>query len=377
MGKLFIMIKPNSNLCNIDCRYCFYSKNHNCIVDSNQKFMKKKACVALIKNIMFSSEGYDEIEFIFQGGEPSIIGLEFFEFFLDTVDFFNLSSKKNISYNFQTNGINIDENWASFFKNNNFLVGLSLDMFKNNHDLYRMQGNRGTFDHVMNTKKMFDNLCVDYNILSVITKNLSKNPLDAYEFIKHEGISYIQFIPCIDDNINDDNIKINPRDFFSFYSEIFKLWINDLRNNTLVHIKLFEDIYYFIKNKSVGFCGQNGTCGLQIVVESDLTVYPCDFFCFKKYQLGNLYENKLSEIILNEKHLQFFNENPHEKERLYCKKYCSLYSKCKLGCKKLFDKMYLDETGFCAFSKIYKLISENYYINDRAYNLCDQGKIVL
>ena len=149
MGKLFIMIKPNSNLCNIDCRYCFYSKNHNCIVDSNQKFMKKKACVALIKNIMFSSEGYDEIEFIFQGGEPSIIGLEFFEFFLDTVDFFNLSSKKNISYNFQTNGINIDENWASFFKNNNFLVGLSLDMFKNNHDLYRMQGNRGTFDHVM------------------------------------------------------------------------------------------------------------------------------------------------------------------------------------------------------------------------------------
>ncbi|KGF03261.1 radical SAM protein [Anaerococcus lactolyticus] len=369
MDTLYVMIKPNSNLCNIDCSYCFYKKNHNNIVDKYNKFLTKRSCVILIKNIILDLSSNNDIQFIFQGGEPSLIGLEFYKFFIDTVNFFNRTLQKNISYNFQTNGINIDEEWALFFKENNFLVGLSLDMYQNNHDLHRTCSGQGTFDFVMKTKRIFDSLGVDYNILSVLTKNLSMHPIDAYKFIKNEQISYVQFIPCIDDNVNDDNIRVSPRDIYNFYSGIVYLWIDDLKNNRIIHIKLFEDIYYFIKNKTIGFCGQNGQCGLQIVVESDLSVYPCDFFCFEKYRLGSLYKNNLSKILLNSKHLCFLNEKIYEEKESYCKNHCGIYSQCGLGCKKLFGKMYLDETGFCAYKNIVKLIRDNYCAIDSAYKL--------
>ena len=196
MPPLSLLIKPASGLCNLRCRYCFYHDvAENREVDS-YGIMSEKTLENVLEKALAASE--DEITIAYQGGEPTLAGLDFFK---KSVEIQNAHNRKRLRINnaIQTNGFHLTPEWAEFFRDNHFLVGLSVDGIMDVHDGNRVDaGGAGTFSAIMKTADLFDQYRVDYNILTVVTLPLARRVRAAYRFFKRRGFRYLQFIPCLD-----------------------------------------------------------------------------------------------------------------------------------------------------------------------------------
>lgn len=356
MLYLSMLIKPTSFMCNLRCKYCFYRDEVRKREEKNPKFMAEKDGQILIDRAFEAVEDKGHIAFNFQGGEPSLIGLDFYRNFVAYAK--NKNRNISLSFTLQTNGLLIDEKWCEFLKANNFLVGLSIDGNAPIHDYYR-QGAKGqkTFEKALATKKIFDKYKVCYNVLTVLTKKLSKKPKALYDFIKNEKIDYLQIIPCLNEEGKESEFSINPSQYFSFHKEIFKLWLKDLDQGVYRSIKIIDDIVNFILYGRLGFCGMGGFCSNQNVIESNLDVYPCDFYALDKYKLGNLKKDTILDIYKAEKLEEFFGQA----KKIYgpCRT-CPIYSYCKAGCRRMKEAMYTKENGnFCGYREFFKLIVSN------------------
>ena len=197
MPPLSILIKPVSGSCNMNCSYCFYT-------DEIQN--REIACTGMMSKdtmhkLIDQSFDYADFEctFAFQGGEPTLAGLEFFEAFSSYVNNHSNPKRLNIHYAFQTNGLLIDAAWAEWFAKNQVLVGISLDGPKSIHDRYRKdhQGN-GTFDRVMAAIDLLKQYKVDYNILCVVHSASAYKAKKIYEFYRKNDMNYHQYIECLD-----------------------------------------------------------------------------------------------------------------------------------------------------------------------------------
>lgn len=356
MNQLSLLIKPASSLCNMRCKYCFYfDVAQNRLVES-YGIMKEDIMKTIIERA-FSEVTNGVINFSFQGGEPTLASLNYFYSFVDYVKKLNskLDKPVNINYSIQTNGLLIDEKWCSMFKENNFLVGLSLDIMDSIHDNLRYDTNlNGTYKRVLETKNMFDLYNIEYNILSVLTFDLSKYPKEVYENIKNLDIKYIQFIPCLssldklDNSIEfEDKIdhSISPKEFAYFYNTIFNLWKEDFLKGIYYSISLFDNI---IPMAGGGYppyiCGLNGRCQNQLVIESNGDIYPCDFYSIDKYKLGNVLKDSFLSMLKSEIANNFIKEKPNVYE--VCKK-CRFYGICACGCKRMIKNMYLENDNYC------------------------------
>lgn len=356
MKYLSMLIKPASSSCNLRCDYCFYLDIAEKREDKNPKFMTKDESKIIIDRAFDQVEEGGHIAFNFQGGEPTLVGLDFYKDFLAYAK--NKEKKINLSFTLQTNGILIDESWAKFLKENNFLVGLSIDGDQKNHDFHRKDIKKEkTYKKVLKSKKIFDKYKVEYNVLTVLTKRLSKEPQALYGFIKDEKIKYLQIIPCLDDFGKKTAYSIDPRDYYDFHKEIFKLWIKDLDKGIYTSIKIFDDIVNFILYGHLGFCGMGGFCSNQNVIESNLSVYPCDFYALDSYKLGDLRKDYFDRIYQSKNLYKFIKEG----EVIYsaCHK-CHLEMYCKGGCRRMKNSMYMiEEDDFCAYREIFDLVYMN------------------
>ena len=167
------LVKPASSLCNLRCRYCFYDDVSNSRACKNMGLLSHEMAGELVEKAFAATEEGGSVHFLFQGGEPTLAGLDFFRFFLET----ERSMQRNISvfHSIQTNGICLDEEWASFFKANSFLVGLSLDSTQENHDLYRLDAaGQGTWDKVTHALALLDAYRVETNLFCVVTEQLAR-----------------------------------------------------------------------------------------------------------------------------------------------------------------------------------------------------------
>jgi uncharacterized protein len=192
-GHLSLLIKPAAGLCNIRCAYCFY---RDLSESRANKIMTRETAGTLIGRALDSGAEY--ITFAFQGGEPTLAGLDFFEYFVNSVNERNIKKIK-INYAIQTNGIILNQDFANFFKKNNFLAGLSVDGTKDIHDFFRTDLNGGeTFTKILKCADLFDRTGVDYNILTVVTAQVAKHIEKIYNFYKKRGFVYLQFITCLD-----------------------------------------------------------------------------------------------------------------------------------------------------------------------------------
>ena len=174
------LVKPASSLCNLRCRYCFYDDVSNSRACKNMGLLSHEMAGELVEKAFAATEEGGSVHFLFQGGEPTLAGLDFFRFFLET----ERSMQRNISvfHSIQTNGICLDEEWASFFKANSFLVGLSLDGTQENHDLYRLDAaGQGTWDKVTHALALLDAYRVETNLLCVVTGQLARKPQRAFK----------------------------------------------------------------------------------------------------------------------------------------------------------------------------------------------------
>ncbi len=328
MPPITMLIKPASSLCNMRCKYCFYAdiaENRNI---RSYGMMTDETLENLVKAAFEYADG--SATFAFQGGEPTLAGIDFYKLLISLQKKYN---KNNISvYNsIQTNGYDINEEWACFFKEQNFLVGLSLDGTKSIHDALRVDANGyGTFNRVKATAELLTKFDVEFNILCVVNNFTARHPRQVFDSLKQ--YKYLQFIPCLDPfGGRGDIYSLTEKRYTSFLIETFEAYYQSFLKNSPVSIRNFDNYITMLSGRPPENCGMCGRCEGYFLIEGDGTVFPCDFYVLDKWALGNINQSSLAEIAENEK-MKLFKEESlfvHEK----CK-VCKWYPLCRGGCKR-------------------------------------------
>lgn len=352
MKHISVLIKPASSLCNLRCKYCFYANVSSLREVRSYGKMKTEIAEKMIKQIFIDLENGDHLTLAFQGGEPTLAGLSYFQRIVSLIA--AQEKQVHIHYALQTNGMMINERWCQFLKENHFLVGLSIDGNPLYHDLNRLDiKGSGTFQRVLQTKELFDQYNIDYNVLCVLTNPLAKEPKKVFQFIKEQNLRYIQFIPCLDDLDAEkrSNYALTPKRFASFYHQIFQLWLKELEVGNYISIKLFDDVVNLIARQQVTACGILGNCQVQYVIEADGSVYPCDFYVLDEYRLGYIQEKTLKELFEQDLTHLFMCEKPPLPHK--CES-CPFLTMCQGGCKRMRDAVYVGQKGFCGYQHFLK-----------------------
>ena len=361
---LTLLIKPASSLCNLRCRYCFYHGLAETRNVGSYGIMRAETAKMLIERAVDAAES--SISFAFQGGEPSLAGPEYFELFVDYAKKTISKSEKKpqVNYSIQTNGINITESFAKFLKANNFLVGLSLDGPKEINDFLRVDlGEGGTYAKISKTAELFDKLKVDYNILTVITAQTAKHIEKIYNYFKNRGFRYLQFIPCLEPlgvSSFDGAHSLTPELYEKFLVRLFGLWQNDLAKGKYTSIRFFDNLARIAAGQQPEQCGTQGFCAGQFVIESDGSVFPCDFYCTDNWKTGNILDMSFDEIYNSQTMQKFLETSLYAKysaaEGEKCAS-CTVYYLCRGGCRRDRD----NETDGFAKSNVYCEALFNFY----------------
>lgn len=326
------LIKPASSLCNLRCTYCFYHDVSSHRMNASYGLMSEATMMTLIERSVGTLQN-TEITFAFQGGEPTLWGLDNFKAFVEATTRY-ADRHNTIHWAIQTNGTLIDDDWIAFFKEHHFLVGLSIDGSRRNHDHFRIQAHGlPTLDRVMDTAKKLKAAGVDYNVLTVLTKTLAKQPDELYQFYRQHDFTHVQLIPCLPgfDQINDP-FALTPEAFAQFYTRFYALWLADYRQGHYLSVSLFDDVIPMFAGIPPMMCGMLGHCSPQVVVEADGSVYPCDFYVLDDYRCGNVKDNRFDEILRSEP-MQRFLKEPKRMSPLCAD--CPFKSMCHGNCKRL------------------------------------------
>ena len=310
MPPIHLLIKPASSACNLACKYCFYADvSDNRSVKTYGK-MSTETLEVLVQKAMERAEG--SCTFAFQGGEPTLVGLEFYK---ELVRLEKKYAKPGLTVQnaIQTNGTLITEEWAKFFATNKFLVGLSVDGTKEvNDELRCFRNGEGTFERLMETVACFDKYKVEYNILTVITKQVAENIKEIYDFYMAHNLRYLQFIPCLDDIHEEKGSKfysLTPRLYETFLKDLFDKWYETLRKGEFIYIRYFENLIQMMLGYYPEACGMMGSCTHQYVVEADGGVYPCDFYVMDEYKIGNFLTDDFKALEERRTALNFIPES--------------------------------------------------------------------
>ncbi|MBC7330506.1 anaerobic sulfatase maturase [bacterium] len=320
-----ILIKPVSSDCNARCTYCFYRRPLDPYKGDKSHIMSDDVLESLISQYLKMS-GQMAI-FSWQGGEPTLAGLDFYEKVIK-LEIKYSKPGQIIGNALQTNALLIDEDWASFFKEYNFLMGVSLDGPKEVHEFYR---GRGSFERVMEAINILKAYDVEFNILTVISDVNQDKGRELLDFFLSQELFYLQFIPCVERDYQTNEVtpfSVNPDGFAKFLKKTFDKWFN--KGNPFFSLRDFENILMIYMGLEPELCQYKKECGDYVVVEYNGDVYPCDFFVFKEWRLGNIMEKPLEEIISNNEVFERFKKlktSDYEecskcKWRLICNKGC-------------------------------------------------------
>lgn len=332
MKHLSIMIKPASSLCNLRCRYCFYADVASSRDVRSFGVMEDTALESMLRNIRASLAPGDHIQFAFQGGEPTLAGLDYFRRFTGITGGWTDIS---VTYALQTNAITLDGQWADYLRQHRYLVGVSLDILPECHNACRVDAaGKGTYAAVLGSIRLLEKFGVEYNVLCTLTAQAARHPVQMWNRIRELGLSHVQFTPCLGELEGGDGspYALTPRRFADFYNTLFRLWYADFSAGKYRSIKFFDDVVNLMAYGHPTSCGMNGVCQPQIVVEANGNVYPCDFYCLDTWCLGNLAEQPLEEILgspLGER----FRNRPHTRPAL-CGD-CPFHTFCGGGCKRM------------------------------------------
>jgi uncharacterized protein len=291
----------------------------------------------------------------FQGGEPLVSGLSYFRKFTEKM---KQHPSIETHYSIQTNGTLITDKVAQFFKDNDFLVGISLDGYEENMNFYRISPkDDNVYQQVIEGIETLKKYGVEYNILTVVTRELAKHPKALFEYYLSEGFEYVQLIPCLPAfGIEDDGMSLTPDLYASFYKSFFKAWKKAFERGHYININLFENLASMMQGYYPYQCGMLGRCITQYVVESNGDVFPCDFYCLDEYCMGNIYEKSLSELKDSEGSRKL-TEGPSMEKKI-CES-CRYRNICHGGCRRQ-NICYLTEEH-CAYQEVLDLIVPELY----------------
>ena len=298
MPPISLLIKPASGSCNMRCKYCFYIDETENRAESCTGRMSDETVQILVDKALNYAQG--DCAFAFQGGEPTLAGIDFFRNFADCVNSHPRAKSLRIHYSIQTNGYNLGEEWAEWFAQNNVLVGISLDGPKDIHDRYRVDhAGNGTFNRVMTSIRMFEKFNVDFNILTVVSGSNARHGRQVYDFFKKNNFRYQQYIECLDpigEIQGGHDYSLTPEKYEAFLKSMFDEWYQDMKNGRYVYNRYFENLMMILAGQRPEGCNFQGFCSPQWVIEADGSVYPCDFYALDQWYLGNIRTDSFEDM---------------------------------------------------------------------------------
>ncbi len=332
MGAVNVLMKPSSGMCNMLCNYCFYCDEAQKRIQESYGFMTEQTLKNIIRKTILPAEG--AASYAYQGGEPTLRGIDFYK---KAVAFQKQYNKHGIPVNnaLQTNGYLIDDEWCEFFKENHFLIGLSVDGIQKTHDAYRhTKKGESTYDRVLYAAELMDKHGVEYNILTVVNQLVAENVQSIYAFYKKRGWRYQQYIACldpIDEKRGQREYALKPKRYGKFLIELFDLWYEDWERGEQPYIRQFENYIGVLLGCQPEACDQRGCCGIQNVVEADGSVFPCDFYALDEYCLGNFNVDRMEDINARGNEIGFVERSRRLTQE--CLK-CKFHKICRGGCQR-------------------------------------------
>jgi serine-type anaerobic sulfatase-maturating enzyme len=345
-----LLIKPASAVCNLDCEYCFYlDREADPYTALPGRRMTLDTLERLVDTYLFYS--YPNSVLAFQGGEPTLAGLPFFEKLVEFEKRFGRNNQ-SVSNALQTNAVLLDKNWCDLFHETNWLLGVSLDGPEEINDLYRFnKDRRGTWKRVMQSVELLKVNKVEFNILCVLSTANVEKPKELYRFYRSLGIDNIQFIPLAEfDGLgNRLPFTITAEQYGRFMVEMFELWWPERRK---VRIRCFDNIAEAVAGHKPGTCTMHETCDSYVVVEFNGDVYPCDFFVEGSWKLGNVNDDSWGEIARRSKRYSFASKKTIAHPECQV---CEWQSLCHGGCPKFRHgprRQFEDLDYFCSAYKM-------------------------
>lgn len=330
--RFHAMVKPTGAICNLDCAYCYYLHKED-LLGSDSKFrISDEVQEAHVRQYIESQRG-EEVVFSWQGGEPTLLGVGFFEKAVALEKKYQRPNQR-IENDLQTNGTLLNDEWCAFLHENNFLVGLSIDGPQELHDRFRVdKGGQPTFNKVFAAGQLLQKYKVPFNTLTVANRVNAKRPLDVYRFLSRElRPRELQFIPCVEPKVFKNTApqrwdlhtlpvqdspaahpgspdsavtdwSIDPDDWGYFLCKVWDDWYR--RDYGKVHVNLFETAVAQWMGMDSQLCIYNEFCGKGVALEHDGSVYSCDHYVYPEYKLGNISEEHISRMVFSEGQKQF------------------------------------------------------------------------
>ncbi len=351
MNPFTLLIKPSGSDCNIDCKYCFY-KNRSAQVGIGKQRMGVKVLEKLVKDYL--ALGFGINGFAWQGGEPTLMGLDFFKEVVKLQNRYRAPGQA-IENSLQTNSILLDDDWCRFLRENNFLVGISVDGPEYLHDYYRVNFNSdGTFDKVMAAIERCKKHEVQFNTLTLLNDNNVEHVKELFDFFVENDVKYQQFIPCVEIDPGTGEIadfSITPKQYGDFLCSLFDLWYEF--GPEKISIRDFDSIISFCLSGKHTICTFSKQCSGYIVVEHTGQCFCCDFFVRDEFALGNIFETDIAKLAGSDVKRKF----ARDKQKLPGKcLVCRHLDVCRGGCMK--DRIIVEgcqkrENYFCESYKAF------------------------
>ena len=339
-----VMAKPSGPICNLDCEYCFYLEKEKLYPENNNFMMGDNVLEAFIKQ-KIKGQDISTVSFVWQGGEPTLLGVDYFRKVVEYQR--KYADGKKIENGFQTNGILLDDEWCSFFSQNNFLVGISIDGPQALHDKYRVhKGGQPTFEKVVNGINILKKHKVEFNTLTVVNRVNSYFPIEVYNFLKDTGSRYMQFIPVVERISEKENLQLVLPDFSgdarvtdwsveaeqygNFLCKIFDEWVR--RDVGEYFIQIFDVALESHLGIQQSLCVFNETCGKALAIEHNGDIYSCDHYVYPENKLGNIIDRPLESMVYSKQQIEF-GQNKKNNLPKYCRN-CKVKYACNGECPK-------------------------------------------
>jgi len=346
-----VLTKPVGPICNLDCTYCYYLEKER-LYGSKERFRMADELLESYIRQYISGQQVPEVHMAWQGGEPTLLGVDFFERVVEIQQ--KYADGKRITNAIQTNGTLLDDRWGEFLAKHNFLVGISIDGPADLHDTYRLdKQQRPTFESVMRGLNVLKSHNIEFNTLTVVSRANQDHALRTYEFLIEIGSRFMQFIPLVerapdsqartlglDHAVPPDETytgsplvtpwSVGAEKYGTFLTTIFDRWVR--RDVGLIFVQMFDIALSQLVEGRAGLCIFEETCGVSLAIEHNGDLYSCDHYVYPKYRLGNINETPLVDLVSSEQQYRFGND---KKDGLtdYCRR-CDVRYACNGDCPK-------------------------------------------
>ena len=353
-----IMTKPIGPICNLDCKYCFYLEKEALYPQSTSaapeasslhaRWAMQPAVLESYIRQYIEAQDAPVISFAWQGGEPTLLGVDYFRNIVRLQQ--QYANGKQIANAFQTNGVLLNDDWASFFREHQFLIGISIDGPRHLHDAYRVdKGGQPTFDHVLRGIETLKRHSVEFNTLTTVHRANADAPLEVYRFLRDAGSGFMQFIPIVErvaHHTTADGLQliapsfsgeaqvapwsVQPLQFGRFLSAIFDEWVRNDVGRT--YVQLFDVCLEIWMGMEPSLCVFRRTCGSALAIEHSGDLYSCDHFVYPEHRLGNIMQAPLASLVDSQQQHEFGEAKQSTLPR-YCRQ-CDVRFACNGECPK-------------------------------------------